>query len=77
MIETRQTKLGADHPDTLKSMANLAFTLKSTGRLLEAIDLLKACLSKQKRILGAAHPDTVSNSDNLLAWETERVAIQS
>jgi hypothetical protein len=26
VIETSKTKLGADHPDTLTSMANLAFT---------------------------------------------------
>lgn len=26
VIETRKTKLGADHPSTLTSMANLAFT---------------------------------------------------
>jgi hypothetical protein len=32
-IETSKTKLGADHPDTLTSMANLAFTWESTGQI--------------------------------------------
>ncbi|KAJ5464316.1 uncharacterized protein N7458_000002 [Penicillium daleae] len=75
VMETRKTKLGAEHPDTLASMANLAFTLKSTGRRSEAIDLLRTYVTKQQRILGPAHPHTVSNSDTLLAWETEDLAI--
>ncbi len=31
-METRKTKLGADHPDTLTSMANLASTYRNQGR---------------------------------------------
>jgi hypothetical protein len=74
-METRKTKLGADHPDTLTSMANLAFTFESTGRRSEAINLLRTCVIKQQRILGPAHHDAVSNSDTLLTWETEDQAI--
>jgi hypothetical protein len=66
VMETRKTKLGADHPDTLRSMANLAFTFESVGRRSVGIDLLRTCVDKQRRILGPAHPDTVSNSDALL-----------
>ncbi|CAG8108440.1 unnamed protein product [Penicillium nalgiovense] len=69
-METRKRKLGADHPDTLTSMANLAFTWESTGQHAEAIDLLRACVVKQQRVLGLAHPDTVSTEDTLLEWET-------
>ena len=32
VIETCKKKLGADHPSTRISMANLAFTWKSQGR---------------------------------------------
>ena len=32
VMETRKTKLGADHPDTLTSMTSLAFTRKAQGR---------------------------------------------
>ncbi|KZL83841.1 kinesin light chain 3 [Colletotrichum incanum] len=36
VMETRKTKLGADHPDTLTSMANLASTYRNQGRWEEA-----------------------------------------
>ena len=32
VMETRKKKLGADHPDTLISMANLVSTLWNQGR---------------------------------------------
>ncbi|KAF2474439.1 uncharacterized protein BDR25DRAFT_166411, partial [Lindgomyces ingoldianus] len=32
VMETRKKKLGADHPDTLTSMANLAPTYRNQGR---------------------------------------------
>jgi Tetratricopeptide repeat len=32
VMETRKKKLGADHPDTLTSINNFAFTLKGIGR---------------------------------------------
>jgi hypothetical protein len=35
-METFQTKFGADHPDTLTSMANLASTYRKQGRWEEA-----------------------------------------
>ena len=47
-METSKTKLGADHPDTLTSMANLAFTWKSTGQHGKAIDMLRTCVLKQQ-----------------------------
>lgn len=76
VLETRKTKLGADNPDTLTGMANLAFTFESIGRRSEAIDLLRTCVIEQQRILGPAHSDTVSNSDTLLARETGDLAIE-
>jgi hypothetical protein len=36
VMETRKRVLGAEHPDTLTSMGNLAFTCKSQGRDLDA-----------------------------------------
>ncbi|KAL1889913.1 hypothetical protein Sste5346_008640 [Sporothrix stenoceras] len=36
VIETRKTKLGADHPSTLSIMANLASTYRNQGRWKEA-----------------------------------------
>ena len=43
MIETSKRVLGEGHLDTLISMKNLAFTLKSQGRNNEALNLLKEC----------------------------------
>jgi hypothetical protein len=44
VIKTSKKKLGADHPDTLTSMNNLAFTWKGTGRETEALRLMKDCV---------------------------------
>ena len=70
-MNTRKTKLGEDHPSTLTSMANLAFTWKSSARNAEAINLLRECLTKQEQTLGQNHPTTLYNSEILLEWEAE------
>ncbi|KAJ5140331.1 hypothetical protein N7448_003739 [Penicillium atrosanguineum] len=75
VMETRKRKLGEDHPDTLSSMANLAFTWKSSGNDAEAVKLLRDCLVKQQQTLGQNHPDTLSTSEALLEWETEKLDI--
>lgn len=71
VMETRKTKLGADHPNTLTSMANLALTWKSSGHDIRAIDLLRNCLTKQRDTLSSTHPDTLSTFQTLLLWETD------
>ena len=43
-METSKTKLGADHPDMLTSMANLAYTQRLLGREVEAIELIRQCV---------------------------------
>ncbi|KAL2199928.1 hypothetical protein P885DRAFT_75110 [Corynascus similis CBS 632.67] len=48
-METRKRVLGEDHPDTLTSMANLACTWKSQGRLEDALDLIKTCFHHQQQ----------------------------
>ncbi|CAG8947721.1 unnamed protein product [Penicillium salamii] len=70
-METRKTKLGEDHPNTLRSMANLAFTWKSSPHDAKAINLLRDCVTKQKQTFGPNHPITLLNSDTLLEWEAE------
>src|SRR5438477_12756555 len=52
VMETRKTKLGADHPDTLTSMANLAFTWKDRGRHADAVALMTDGAEARQRILG-------------------------
>ena len=47
VMETRKTKLGVDHPDTLKSMNNLAFTWRGTGKEIKARRLIEDCIQLQ------------------------------
>ncbi|KAF2008325.1 hypothetical protein BU24DRAFT_360564, partial [Aaosphaeria arxii CBS 175.79] len=65
-------KLGADHPDTLTSMANLAWTWKSLERSAEAIGLLQECVNLCSQTLRAGHPNLVSSQETLAEWEAEQ-----
>jgi hypothetical protein len=70
VMETRKTKLGADHPDTLSSMGNLAFTWKSQGRHKDALALMQDCVKAQQRVLGLKHPDTLSSLGTVSEWSS-------
>ncbi|PCG88113.1 Tetratricopeptide-like helical [Penicillium occitanis (nom. inval.)] len=73
VMEMRERVLDVEHPYTLSSMANLAFTLKEQGRRAEAINLLQNCERLQMKILGIRHPDTLMTSTALISWQTERL----
>ncbi|KAK3394971.1 Tetratricopeptide repeat-domain-containing protein [Podospora didyma] len=64
-MKTRKTKLGADHPDTLTSMGNLALTYGNQGRWEEAEKLFVQVMETSKTKLGADHPDTLMSMNNL------------
>ncbi|KAK0717746.1 hypothetical protein B0T26DRAFT_627782, partial [Lasiosphaeria miniovina] len=68
VMETSKTKLGADHPDTLTYMGNLAFTWKSQGRHANALALMEDCAQAQRRVLGQKHPDTLSSLATVANW---------
>ena len=70
VVETRKRVLGAEHPSTLTSMDNLAFTLKreGQGRNHEDISLIEKCVYVQKRILGPYHPNIGSSIKALNNW---------
>ncbi|KAK4232924.1 hypothetical protein C8A03DRAFT_19895, partial [Achaetomium macrosporum] len=61
VMESFKTKLGADHPSTLTSMHNLAFTWKDQGRHSDALALMRDCAQARQRVLPAEHPDTLSS----------------
>ncbi|KAL4989577.1 purine and uridine phosphorylase [Aspergillus falconensis] len=61
--------LGAKHPDTLTSMANLAYTWKSQGRLPDALALLEACCRLSHEVLGQDHPHTRRFVDAFDDWQ--------
>ena len=70
-MQTRKTKLGADHPDTLTIMANLAFTYWSQDRYTEAINLMSRCIKGQAVKLGVEHPAYRDNAVTLAGWQSE------
>jgi hypothetical protein len=72
MIETSTKTLGADHPSTLTSMNNLAFTWKGACRETEAVRFMEECIQSRKRVLGLNHPDTISSCIALDIWKAEQ-----
>jgi len=52
---------GSNHPDTLRSMYNLALGYGSLGRHAESLKLHEETLALQKEILGPDHPDTLQS----------------
>ena len=58
---------GENHPDTLRSMVELALTYKAQGRIKDAGELEEQVLRKRKEILGEDHPDTVTSMANLVS----------
>jgi hypothetical protein len=74
-METTKKMLGEEHPNTLRALANLAFTLKSQSRDEEAITLMETSLRLRKRILGDRHPDTESSLKTLTEWQMENIEI--
>lgn len=65
VLETRTLKLGADHPNTLINMANLASTYRNQGRCEGAEQLEVQVLETRTMKLGADHPDTLISMANL------------
>jgi len=66
-LERGQRALGAEHPETLTSLNNLAFLYDAQGRHAEAEPLHRRALAGRERTLGAEHPDTLKSLNNLAA----------
>jgi serine/threonine protein kinase len=56
---------GPDHPDTLKSMNNLANSYHVLGRHSDALKLREETLALNKAKLGPDHPDTLASMSGL------------
>jgi eukaryotic-like serine/threonine-protein kinase len=67
-LETRKTKLGPDHLDTLTSMSKLASGFRAAGRLDLALPLCEETLKLRKAMLGADHPDTLDSMNDLAIY---------
>ncbi len=58
-------RLGPDHPETLKSIHNLAISHDDKGRYADALRLREETLALRKSKLGPNHPDTLLSMANL------------
>jgi tetratricopeptide (TPR) repeat protein len=56
---------GADHPDTLATMNNLAAAYRTAGKLDRALPLMEETFKLHKDKLGADHPQTLASMNNL------------
>jgi tetratricopeptide (TPR) repeat protein len=72
VVEVERRVLGADHPDTLISMANLAATYSKQGQHDKAEKLKVQVVESSQEILGADHPDTLTRMANLAVTFSER-----
>jgi tetratricopeptide (TPR) repeat protein len=59
-VQGRETHLGEDHRDTLRSMANLATALEAQGLLDEAIVVQRRVVERSDRSLGPQHSNSMS-----------------
>ena len=68
-METGKRVWGDEHPSTLTSMHNLAFTWKIFGRHAEAVELMEKCVLLRASVLGVDHPDSRSSAATLVEWQ--------
>jgi len=64
-VKLAEMVLGCEHPDTLRSMMNLATVLNYQGKYVEAEQIHRQTLELMERILGLEHPDTLRSMMNL------------
>ena len=57
--------LGAEHPDTISSMGNLAAIYEKQGSYAEAEPIAASVLAVKRRTLGSDHPSTLTSVNNL------------
>ncbi|KAJ9661940.1 hypothetical protein H2198_001692 [Neophaeococcomyces mojaviensis] len=65
ILRKQQSWYGPDHSETLRSMSNLAATLRQAGKLQEALSMQRVVLKKHQQMLGEDHPNTLVSMSNL------------
>ena len=75
-MDMRKKLLGAEHPNTLSSMANLASTYWNQGKWNEAEQLEIQVMDMRKKLLGLDHPDTLTSMENLACTYRDRGKIR-
>ena len=64
-LQLMEKVLGKEHPDTLRSMNNLALILNNQGKYEEAEQIHQQALQFRERVLGKEHPNTLTSMNNL------------
>ncbi|KAI9858972.1 MAG: hypothetical protein M1824_003973 [Vezdaea acicularis] len=64
-LKGQEEKLGRGHPDTLRTVQNLAIVYEDQGRYGEAKELFERALKGQEEKLGRGHPDTLRTVQSL------------
>jgi serine/threonine protein kinase/tetratricopeptide (TPR) repeat protein len=64
-LALRQAALGPDHPDTLKTLNNLATAYADSGKPEQALPLLQDVLKRQQATLGPDHADVLITMNNI------------
>ncbi len=68
----REKILGQKHPDTLRSLGQLAWTFLLTRNPQESVDAGRRCLELRREVLGENHPETIDClSDLAMALENQ------
>jgi tetratricopeptide (TPR) repeat protein len=67
VLAARRRLHDEEHPDTLRSMNNLAETRRDLGDLDGARQLHEQVLAASRRVLGEEHPNTLNSMNNLRA----------
>ena len=65
LVALREQSVGADHPDTLQSLHDLATVYHKQGRYGKAESIHRSTLAGRERILGKEHPDTLRSVNGL------------
>jgi tetratricopeptide (TPR) repeat protein len=65
VLTVRRTRLGADNPDTLLSMYDLAHSYAALGRHADALKLRERTLTLRRARLGPDHPDTLRSMQDV------------
>ena len=71
LLPTEEQLQGPEHPSTLITRCNLAYSTGEAGDAAGARDQLAALLPIHERVLGAEHPHTLATRDNLAYWTAQ------
>jgi hypothetical protein len=68
VMKTRKQVLGLEHPGTLTSMNNLAYTWKAQGKIQVALVLMEECVTLCNKVLRPDHPNALLSSHIPRGW---------